>query len=245
MFSLFRRLTSLTLLSRNKKFYKSIVNITGLQPGNIELYKLAISHTSVAKESANGVRHSNERLEYLGDAMLGAIVAEYLFKKFPYKDEGFLTEIRSRLVNREALNKLAKRIGLSKIVEFSGPKNSFMSHNSIYGDALEALVGAVYLDLGFESTKKFVLKSLIEPNFDLQEIVNNNLNFKSILIEWAQKESKVIKFAIIDETGTVHQKTFTAEVSFDGVPYSTGTGFSKKKSEQAAAEKACELLGLK
>ncbi|HEX8546306.1 MAG TPA: ribonuclease III [Cytophagaceae bacterium] len=245
MFSLFRKLSSLTLLSRNKKFYKSIVNITGLQPGNIDLYKLAISHTSVAKESPDGIRHSNERLEYLGDAMLGAIVAEYLFKKFPYKDEGFLTEIRSRLVNREALNKLAKRIGLNKIVEFSGPKNSFMSHNSIYGDALEALVGAVYLDLGFESTRKFVLKSLIEPNFDLQEIVNNNLNFKSMLIEWAQKENKVIKFTIINEIGSVHQKTFTAQVSFDEIPYSTGTGFSKKKSEQAAAEKACELLGLK
>jgi ribonuclease-3 len=184
---------------KEKKFVTAITNIIGQTPFNIELYKMAICHSSVAKES-----ESNERLEYLGDAILGAVIAEYLFKKFPYKSEGFLTEIRSRIVNRESLNKLGKKIGLSKLVEYNSVRGSNFSHKSLHGDALEALVGAVYLDKGFNSCKRFILTRLINPHFDIEEIIENNLNFKSMLIEWAQKENKNIKFLIIKELGNVH-----------------------------------------
>jgi ribonuclease-3 len=242
VFSLFKRLSSFIGLNpfKEKKLVSAITNIVGQAPYNIDLYKLAVSHSSVAKE-----RLSNERLEYLGDAVLGAVVAEYLFKKFPYKSEGFLTEIRSRIVNRESLNKLGKKIGLNRIVVYNSVKGNNFSHKSIYGDALEALVGAVYLDKGFKSCRQFILSRLIHPHFDLEEIVENNYNFKSILIEWAQKENKNIKFLIIKELGHIHNKEFTAEVLIEDKAVSTGMGQSKKKAEQAAAEKACSELGLK
>lgn len=230
------------LPAKEKEFLNSISNITGQVPDNLDLYRLAISHTSMAKESIHGIRYSNERLEYLGDAILGAVVAEFLFKKFPFKDEGFLTEIRSRIVNRESLNQLGKKIGLSNLISHSGAKNPGVSHKSLYGDALEALVGAVYLDKGFLKCKKFILSRLISPHFDLEEIINNNRNFKSMLIEWVQKENKNVRFLIIKEFGNTHYKEFTAQVLVNDEEISTGTGHSKKKAEQAAAEKACEIL---
>jgi len=239
--SLFRRIIGQLPLktSKDRKFLLTISRMTGQTPYNVSLYRLAVCHSSAGKEN-----QSNERLEYLGDAILGAIVAEFLFKKFPYKSEGFLTEIRSRIVNRESLNKLAKKIGLNKIVEFNTNRNVLLSHKSIYGDALEALVGAVYLDRGFKKCRKFVLDKLIFPHFDLDEIVETNTNFKSILIEWAQKESKNLKFIIVNEIGSLHNKEFTAEVVLENQPVSTGKGYSKKKAEQAAAEKACQILNL-
>lgn len=220
--------------------YNSIYNITNIKPSNIQLYRLAVSHTSVAKET-EGIKYSNERLEYLGDAILGAIVAEFLFKKYPFKDEGFLTEIRSRIVNRESLNELGKIIGLNKIVEYAGAKQGRITYKSIYGDALEALVGAIYLDKGFTKCKYFIIKVLL-PNFNLEDIVKNHKNFKSILIEYAQRENKVIKFVITSEHGYNHIKQFTSQVEIDDLPICSGSGYSKKKSEQAAAEKACEIL---
>jgi ribonuclease-3 len=247
LLSFLKRLPDLFKFSeagKEKKFVSAIAQITGQTPSNIDLYKLAVSHTSVAKENQSGFKNSNERLEYLGDAVLGAVVAEYLFKKFPYKNEGFLTEIRSRIVNRESLNTVGRKIGLNRVVEFNGGR-SINTHKSLYGDALEALVGAVYLDKGFKRCKKFILHKIIQPHFDIEEIISMNLNFKSILIEWAQKDNKAIKFIIINEIGSTHQKEFTAQVIIDDEAISTGTGFSKKKAEQAAAEKACGELGIK
>jgi ribonuclease-3 len=229
--------------AKDKELINSIANITGQRPGNIGIYKLAISHSSAAAEHPSGTKNSYERLEYLGDAVLGALVAEYLFKRFPYKNEGFLTDIRSRIVNRESLNRVGKKMGLNKIVEYTGKVN--VSHKSLYGDALEALVGAIYIDKGFYACKKFVLDKIIEPHFDLDEVISNTTNFKSLLIEWSQKENKNIRFSIVDEKGNMHNKVFTAEVNIDGAVVSTGSGSSKKRAEQAAAEKACETLGLK
>lgn len=246
LFSFIKRLFIFPgLPEKEKKFYRTITAITGQTPNNINLYKLAVSHTSIARENPQGNKNSNERLEYLGDAILGAIIAEYLFKKFPYKDEGFLTEIRSRLVNRESLNKLGKKIGLNSVVVYNAGRGGNLSHKSLYGDALEALVGAVYLDKGFKTCRKFILTRLLYPHFDLNEVVETNLNFKSILIEWAQKENKDIKFIILKESGSLHYKEFTAQVLIENNPVSTGTGFSKKKAEQAAAEKACVQMEIK
>jgi ribonuclease-3 len=222
--------------------YHSIINIIGFKPKNIQLYRLAISHNSIAQE-IEGVKYSNERLEYLGDAVLGAIVAELLFKKYPLKDEGFLTEMRSRIVNRESLNELGKSIGLNNLIDSINIKKNKGGHKSIYGDALEALVGAVFLDAGFVKTKKFVNNTLM-PHYDLDSIVSAHKNFKSLLIEYAQREGKKVSFDIVAEKERNNTKYFVAEAKLDGTELSQGQGYTKKKAEQAAAEKACEMLKL-
>ncbi len=226
-----------------RQFYQIISRITGLQPGNTGLYRLAISHSSAAKENASGTKNSYERLEYLGDSVLGTVVAEYLFKKFPYKNEGFLTDIRSRIVNRESLNKVGKKMGLNQIVEYSGKVN--LSHKSLYGDVLEALVGAVYLDQGYYPCRQFILTKILEHHFDIEEVVSVTTNFKSLLIEWTQKFNHKLDFIIKEESGNMHNKEFTAAILIDEQEVATGRGTSKKRAEQAAAEKACEVLAVK
>lgn len=195
----------------------------------------------MGKEVKEGVKESNERLEYLGDAVLGTVVAEYLFKKYPFKDEGFLTDIRSRIVNRESLNLLAKKIGMRDIVTYDQTRNMPMN-KSLYGDALEALVGAVYLDKGFAQCRKFILNKLIIPHFDLEELVKTNPNFKSKLIEWAQRENKEVRFEIVSIKNNKHFKEFTAQVFIDDQELGKGHGLNKKKAEQDAAMRSCELL---
>lgn len=230
--------------SKNEReFCYTISRIIGMYPSNLSLYELAISHSSVAKENSSGTKNSYERLEYLGDSVLGTVVAEYLFKKFPYKNEGFLTDIRSRIVNRESLNKVGKKMGLNRIVEYSGKVN--LSHKSLYGDVLEALVGAVYLDKGFYSCREFILTKILDHHFDIEEVVTNTSNFKSLLIEWTQKHNHKLDFNIKEESGYMHNKEFTAAILIDEKEVSIGKGTSKKRAEQAAAEKACNVLGVK
>jgi ribonuclease-3 len=222
------------------KLIAAIRNFAGFTPSNLELYRLATLHSSIAKPNSKGLKDSNERLEYLGDAILGAAVADYLFKKFPYKDEGFLTEIRSRIVNREALNLLARKIGIGNIVQFDN-KNLHLQQ-VILGNTLEAIVGAVYLDKGYLRCKKFVIDKLIAPNYDLDEIVNSNSNHKSKLIEWSQREGKNIRFEIVEVKKAKNRKEFTAQVMIDNEAKGTGYGNNKKKAEQDAAFKTIELL---
>jgi ribonuclease-3 len=193
---------------------------------------------------AKSYKESNERLEFLGDSVLGMITAAYLFKKFPFKDEGFLTEIRSRMVSRESLNVLGRKLGLDEVIEYENQKKTILSRSSMYGDALEAFIGAVYLDKGFAFTQNFIISKILTQYFDLEIVVQNNLNFKSLLIEWAQKEGKKVLFTL-DEEGLHHNKEFTAFVLLDGEKISEGKGYSKKKAEQTAAMKACEELGIK
>lgn len=222
---------------------RSIAHIIGERPTNLGLYQLALRHTSASKATAiEGFRESNERLEYLGDAVLGMVIAEFLFKKYPYKDEGFLTEIRSRIVNRETLNGIARKIGLDELIEYDGNRTrSLPTRTSMYGDALEALVGAVYLDKGFRFSRRFILKELLS-HYDIESVVQNNINFKSRLIEWAQRAGKEIRFEILSEKGNNHFREFIAQVMIADEPFATGTGYSKKKAEQAAAEKALTLV---
>ena len=232
-----------TYSEKERKLIYAVKQITGDNPRNVELYSLAMKHTSVAQISPLGIRQSNERLEYLGDAILGAVVAEYLFKRFPYKDEGFLTEIRSRIVNRESLNNLAIKIGLNHLVEYdTRRKKNNLSHKSLYGDAMEAFIGAYYLDRGFKSCRKFIIRKLLKRYYDLNDIVTTTINFKSKLIEWSQKNSKTVKFDIIAQKGQKHSRQFTAEVSVENRIIAKGHGFSKKKAEQDAARKTCEQL---
>jgi ribonuclease-3 len=227
-----------------KQFKKAVELILGERPSNLSVYHLAFRHTSASKAtSVDGFRESNERLEYLGDAVLGMIVAEFLFTKYPYRDEGFLTEIRSRIVNRESLNQIARKLGLDSLIEYDGGRRGVSPRSSMYGDALEAFVGAIYLDRGFRFTRKFILKKIL-PHFDLDSIVQHTINFKSVLIEWAQREGKQVRFELVEEKGTRHQREFIVEVYVEQEQLTRGSGFSKKKAEQSAAEKACTQLSL-
>lgn len=242
--------------SQDKQLAKSIRHIVGRSPSNLALYRLATQHVSVAKKNQQGVRESNERLEYLGDAVLSMVVAEYLFKKFPFKDEGFLTEIRSRIVNRESLNQVARKIGVSEIVQFNegGSKRGRindghvhegqgrLSHKSIGGNTLEALVGAVYLDKGYRAAHRFILKKMLIPHFDLLSIVENDTNYKSKVIEWAQKHNRDVRYEVVETRGGQQYKEFVTQLLVDNQPVSTGSGYSKKKAEQSASEKALSLL---
>lgn len=222
----------------DRKLVTAIKTIAGFTPSNLSLYKLATLHTSKAKEIA-GFRESNERLEYLGDAILGAAVADYLFKKYPFKDEGFLTEIRSRIVNRESLNNLARKIGIDSIVQYDHRNTQLQK--VILGNTLEALVGAVYLDKGYLRCKKFVIDKLIQPYFDLEVVVNSDTNHKSKVIEWSQRNGKEIKFEIT-ETKNGRGREFSAQVILGGEAYGQGFGLTKKKAEQDASEKTCAML---
>lgn len=224
-----------------QKLTAAIRNITGFTPSNLALYKLATLHTSRAKET-NGFRESNERLEYLGDAVLGAAVADYLFKKYPFKDEGFLTEIRSRMVNRDSLNQLARKLGINHIVLFD-QKNTQLQQ-VVLGNTLEAIIGAVYLDKGYLRCKKFVIDKLIQPHFDLEVVVQTNTNHKSRVIEWTQRQNKSVRFETIEVKKHKNQKEFAVQVFINDEAQGTGYGYTKKKAEQDAAMKTCEKLNI-
>jgi ribonuclease-3 len=233
----------LTKDPKQKEFIKSIEQIIGASPKNRLLYQLAFRHTSASKNNGiNSFKESNERLEFLGDSVLGMVVAEYLFKKYPFKDEGFLTEIRSRIVNRESLNILARRIGLDKLIEFDGQRN--FHRTSMFGDAMEALIGAIYLDKGFAFTKKFIISKLLSNHFDLDEVISNNTNYKSTILSWAQADGRKVEFLIVEEKGKNHSKEFIAQVLVDTQVISSGSGLNKKKAEQDASRRACEILSI-
>ncbi|MTI39939.1 ribonuclease III [Fulvivirga lutimaris] len=230
--------------TKDKRLITAIETIVGSKPLNLDLYRLATKHSSVAETNAQGLKESNERLEYLGDAILGAAVADYLFKKYPFKDEGFLTEIRSRIVNRESLNNLGKKIGLNALVEYDQTKRDRLSHKSLYGDTLEAFVGAVYLDHGYDFCRTFILEKLIMPYFDLQAVIESTINFKSKLIEWSQKENAELRFDVLGSKTNSQHKEFTAEVVVNNETMGKGYGYNKKKAEQDAAQKTLVMLGL-
>ncbi len=225
-----------TYFSSDKHLYRYIRNIFGIYPENIFLYKLAFRHKSVAKEVISGVRVSNERLEYLGDAVLSATVADFLFKKFPLKDEGFLTEMRSKIVNRSQLNKISKKLGLDKFIESDQDTKSICK--SINGDTFEAFIGALYLDKGYKLTKKIIVDRIINVHYDIDELEKQENNYKSKLLEWAQKEKHEISFNVTKEKGDSYNKQYEVEIIVNNKKVSTAFDFSIKGAEQIASEKA-------
>ncbi|MBC6697732.1 ribonuclease III [Hymenobacter puniceus] len=241
LFGFFRR-----MLGHDKAFRQAIATVTGRTPQNVRLYHLAFTHSSVVKQQATpaGRHQSNERLEFLGDAVLGTVVAEYLFRKFPYEQEGFLTEMRSRIVNRESLNGLALKIGLDKLVQLDPGQGRAARSRSVNGNALEALVGAVYLDQGYKAARKFVLSRLVKPYVDVKSLTETTANFKSKLIEWAQRNGKAIRYDLNGEARPGGVMEFTASVVLDDEVVATGMGLSKKQAEQLAAERALATLGV-
>jgi ribonuclease-3 len=166
--------------------------ILGSKPFNLALYRLALTPAGLGEETDKGFRKSNERLEFLGDAILGAVIAEYLFQKYPYRDEGFLTETRSKLVNRETLNEVGIKIGLKKTLQQVVDNRQFVANKSLYGDILEAFLGAIYMDRGYAFTKKLILQRIL-IHLDLEGMVSTVSNHKSKLIEWSQREGNQVE----------------------------------------------------
>lgn len=228
------------LFSSDKQLAKSIKNIFGYYPGNIFLYQLAFRHKSASREFVNGLKMSNERLEYLGDAVLSSIVADFLFKKFPYKEEGFLTEMRSKIVSRSQLNKLSKKLGFDRLVQSESFCNSHSK--SLFGDAFEAFVGALYLDKGYTFTKRIILTRVIEVHFDMEKLETQDINFKSQLIEWSQKEKVPVEFQVVEEIGNGYGKQYVVELVLEDKIYGGGRDYSIKGAEQQASGKAIERL---
>ncbi len=225
--------------SSAKDLSRSIKNIFGFRAGNLHLYKLAFRHKSANKD-VNGIKINNERLEYLGDAILGSIIADYLFKKFPYKDEGFLTETRSKIVCRSNLDKLSRKLGIDRLIESSADTKN--AAKSMRGDAFEAFIGALFLDKGYDYTKKIIIKRIVNIHIDIDALVLLDTNFKSKLIEWAQKEKKEVEFRVISERGEQNHHQYEVEVYVDEKPICQGIDFSIKGAEKIAAEKACSAL---
>ncbi len=228
-----------SIKKEDQKIIKAILFLFGFEPVNINLYKLALLHKSKNKNE------SNERLEYLGDAVLNLIVAEYLFKKYPFKDEGFLTKIRSKIVSRESLNNLGRKVGLKELINFKNVNEYSKNYNSIYGDALEAIIGAVYLDVGFEYCQEYIVKNIIIPYYNFDELVNKTHNFKSKILEWSQKEKKLIKFSTKKIILKNNSSQFESILIIENKEISKGFGSNKKSAEKDASRLACEKLELK
>lgn len=221
--------------AQDRQLRNAIYAITQLKPSNLTLYQQALRHSSVQNDV-----HSNERLEFLGDAVLSLIIGEYLFKKYPLKEEGFLTEIRARIENRESLGILAKKIGIDALLNYDKHATRRGGFKYIYGNALEALIGAVYLDQGYRRCNRFVIERLLKLHIDLEELIQNDTNYKSQLVTWASKNRQQLLFEIIDEKRIGHYKEFTAHVVIEGQVAGQGQGGSKKQAEQEAARIALE-----
>ncbi len=223
----------------NRSFYKQLCNVLGFAPGTLSLYKTALSHRSV-KESAD---ENNERLEYLGDAILSGIVADYLFRRYPYKGEGFLTEMRSKMVNRQTLNEIAVKMGLKKITIYNKSDGS-LKVSQIFGNTLEALVGAVYTDKGFNQTKQWVLKRMIIPYMFIEDLETLEINHKNKLYGWANKNGKNLEFETLEERFENGRRLFTVGAVVDGELLAEGKAYNKKDASQIASQIAVDKLGL-
>jgi ribonuclease-3 len=220
-------------------FKKELKNILGFKPGNIFLYKTALTHRSVRE----GSDENNERLEYLGDAVLSALIADYLFKRYPYKEEGFLTEMRSKMVNRQQLNEIAIRMGLKKVTLYNKLDGS-LKVSQIFGNTLEALVGAIYLDHGYKKASKWVLDYIILPHMFMDDLEILEINHKNRLYGWANKNGRVLEFETLNEKLENGRRLFTVAAVVDGRNIAEGKAFSKKDASQIAAQLAVEKLGI-
>ena len=225
--------------SDDSSFAKQLKNVLGVKSGNVLLYRTALSHRSV-KETAD---ENNERLEYLGDAVLSAVVADYLFKRYPYKGEGFLTEMRSKMVNRQQLNDIALKMGLRKLTFYNKFDNA-LKGSQIFGNTLEALVGAVYLDKGYQKTHSWVLKQIVIPHMFVDDLELIDINLKNKLIGWANKNGKTLTFELAEEKMEGSRRLFTINAMLDGELLAFGKGYNKKDASQVAAQVAVEKIGL-
>ena len=229
------------LFRKDKEPYLCFYKMLGFYPRNIEIYQQALLHKSSSIKAGKGRLLNNERLEFLGDAILDAIVADIVYKKFEGKREGFLTNTRSKIVQRETLNRVAVEIGLDKLIKYTTRQSS---HNSyMCGNAFEALIGAIYLDRGYRACKKFMEERIINQYLNLEKISRKEVNFKSKLIEWSQKNKMEVSFELIEQSlDRDYNPMFHTEVLIENLPAGTGTGYSKKESQQNAAQMALKKI---
>ena len=229
------------LFHKDRESYLCFYKILGFYPRNIRLYQQALLHKSTSIRSEKGRPLNNERLEFLGDAILDAIVGDIVYKHFEGRREGFLTNTRSKIVQRETLNKLAVEIGLDKLVKYSTRSSS---HNSyMYGNAFEAFIGAIYLDQGYERCKRFMEEKIFKSYIDLDKMSRKEVNFKSKLIEWSQKNKVEVSFELIEQfLDEDYNPMFHTEIRIEGISAGKGTGYSKKESQQNAAQAALKKI---
>ena len=226
---------------QDKALYEYIHSIFGFYPKNIALYRVAFTHKSMSAEKVGNYHVSNERMEYLGDAVLGAAVADFLFHTYPTQPEGFLTEMRSRIVSRVSLNKLSQKLGFDEYIRHAPDSPSGQGFKSIGGNAFEALMGAIYLDRGYDFTKSVIVDRIIKVHIDVDELQQTN-NFKSKLLEWSQKHKKKLEFKMLEEVGTGNKKMYHVQIVIDDKAYADALDRSIRGAEQLAAEKTCQVL---
>lgn len=235
--SLFPKRNNGSYIPNRQEFASSLRKIIGFRTFNLRIYEVAFIHRSASFSLPDGQRINNERLEFLGDSVLDAILSDYLFEKFPEANEGFMTKIRSRIVNRDILNQLAISMGLDKILVSN--VSSSNSTKNLYGDALEALIGALFLDKGFKKTKNLFIKRVFNKYLNLETIVGTDTDYKSLVFEWIQKHKSNLTFTHKEEFDYKLKKSvFSATLMINGDVFGTGSGISKKEAEQEAACKA-------
>ncbi len=228
------------LFCKEKEFYRFLNQILGFAPGRIQPYKKAFIHKSASYQTSEGKLINNERLEFLGDAILSAVIADYLFHKYPKENEGFLTKFRSKIVNGNKLSEIARKMKLQRFIVSN--TNGSNNVKNIYGDALEALIGAIYLDKGYHVVSKFICQRVLSEYLDLPALKNAETNFKSRLIEWGQKYKHEIEF--FTELESEDSDIFVSYVKIDNATYGSGSGKSKKAAEQLAAKKTLEEVNI-
>ncbi|MBR9845367.1 MAG: ribonuclease III [Algicola sp.] len=227
------------LNSRSNKggnFFLQLSKILDYKPKNKELYIKAFTHRSLNLKDRDGNAVNYERLEFVGDAMLSAVIASYLFEKVPHGDEGYLTKMRSKVVSREHLNELGKELKLIDLVESKIPTTNF--GNNIHGNLFESLVGAIFLDKGYKQCEKFIFKRVIKPHVDIETLEGKIISYKSLLIEWCQKEKKSFDYNVYEDTGNDDLKHFSVKLSINNKVISKARATSKKKAEEKASRRA-------
>lgn len=227
-------------LSSDKQFARSVGEIVGFTPSNLQIFKQAFSHKSAVDPRLHTVT-SNERLEYLGDSLLSTIVAEYLFQKYPNSNEGFLTKMRSKIVKRKTLNRIADDMGIDVVLQ---ENNDTRLSDSMKGNCLEALVGAIYLEKGFDKTRDIVIRKILRQHLNIQDLEDNDDNYKSQLLEYCQKNGNEIDYRVIERFKMENRDRFKIAVYVNGKELASGEDFNKKSAEQNASYKALKSLGI-
>lgn len=223
-------------LERDEDFFVAIRKILGFKPRDISIYEEAFTHRSMNEKNSDGVRQNYERLEFLGDAMLSAVIAAHLFNEVPGGDEGYLTKMRSKVVSREHLNELGRDLNLISLLKTSIPTEQF--GGNVHGNVFESLIGAIYLDKGFRYCEKFIHRRVIKPYVDIERLEGKVISYKSLFIEWCQKNKRPFKFVTYDDTGADELRHFAVKLKLEDAIVAKARATSKKKAEERAAKRA-------
>jgi ribonuclease-3 len=234
--SIFKKIFSKSRSQEDGIFFDSIQKILGFPPVSIQFYKKAFTHRSSNRLDESGNPINYERLEFLGDAMLSAVIAAHLFNKAPAGDEGYLTKMRSKIVSREHLNELGKDLNLVQFIESKVPLQHF--GENIHGNIFESLIGAIYLDRGYSFCEKFIQNSVIGPYVDITRLEGKVISYKSLVIEWCQKEKKIFHYDIFEDNGIGGERLFGVKLSIDDKVVARARATSKKKAEEKASQRA-------